>query len=130
MPIADHYEVTLEDALLAHEVALTKGGGRDGLVRLEALLGAIGRPYHGYHETLAEKAAALLHAIATCHAFADGNKRTSWVLTMILIEESGHDLVLRSGESADDVPVDLIEGRTSQDDLVAWFRDRLVARAA
>ena len=105
MQTADHYQVTLEDALLAHEVALAKGGGREGLVRLEALLGAIGRPCHGYHETLPEKAAALLHAIATCHAFADGNKRTSWVVTMMLIEECAHDLVLRPGERADDVPV-------------------------
>ena len=127
MPTADdHYQVTIDDVFLAHEIALTRGGGRDGVVRLEALLGAIGRPYHGYHETLEEKAAALLHAIATCHGFADANKRTSWIATMILIEESGYDLALKDGENADDVPVDLIEGRMTQDDLVAWFRDRLV----
>lgn len=129
MPTADgHYQVTIEDVHLAHEIALTKGGGRDGIVRLEALLGAIGRPYHGYHETLEEKAAALLHAIASCHGFADANKRTSWLVTMILLEESACRLALKKGENADDVPVDLIEGRLSQDGLVAWFRDRIVPR--
>ena len=106
MPTAEqHCQVTLGEVFEAHDVALANGGGRAGIVRLEALLGAIGCPYHGYHETLPEKAAALLHAIATCHAFADGNERTSWLAVILLVERSAHDLVLRPGESADDVPV-------------------------
>ena len=75
-----------------------------------------------------EKAAALLHGVATSHGFADGNKRTALTLTLFMIEESGFTVIVRPGEAIDDVPVDLVEGRLSQDDLVAWFRDRLVAR--
>ena len=129
LPIADgHYEVTLEEALEMHEALLGIGGGRPGVMRLEALLGALGRPYHGYHEALEEKAAALLHAVATCHAFADGNKRTALGVTLLMIGRSGYRIELRKGERIDDVPVDLIEGRMTQDDLVAWFRERMVPR--
>lgn len=129
LPIADgHYEVTLEEALEMHEALLGVGGGRPGVMRLEALLGALGRPYHGYHETLGKKAAALLHAIATSHAFADGYKRTAPGVTLLMIARSGCRLELREGEGIDDVPVDLIEGRMMQDGLVAWFGARLVPR--
>ena len=125
---SDHYVVSLENALDVHDGLLELGGGRAGVMRMEALLGALGRPYHGYHETLEEKAAALLHGLATCHAFADGNKRTALGMALLLIDRSGYDLALRDGEDIDDVPVDLVEGRMTQDGLVTWFRERLVAR--
>ena len=129
LPTADeHHQVTLEETLELHEALLGVGGGRAGVMRLEALLGALGRPYHGYHETLEEKAAALLHAIATCHAFADGNKRTALGVTLLMIGRSGFRIQLGEGERIDDVPVDLIERRVTQEDLVGWFRERLVRR--
>jgi death-on-curing protein len=68
--------------------------GRDGISNLSNVEGAIGRPYHGYHRRIAEKAAALLLGVATCHGFVDGNKRTSWLITFVLIDRSGYQLKL------------------------------------
>ena len=126
MPTADdHYQVTLDDILLVHDAMLALGGGRPGISRMESVLGAIGRPYIGYFETLEEKAAALMHGVASSHGFSDGNKRTATAITLVMIGRSGHRIDLRDGERLDDVPVDLIEGRISQDDLIVWFRERL-----
>lgn len=120
-----HYKIKLADALNAHEDALKEGGGAIGVVSLSALEGALGRPYHGYHRRIWEKAAALLHGLATAHAFADGNKRTAWVVTLTMIDRSGYDLEV-GDEQLDDVIVDVVTGHMSQDDLEQWFRSRLI----
>jgi len=51
-----HYRVTLPDVLAAHVEALTYGG-RAGVVSLDSIQSAIGRPYSGYHRAIHLKAA-------------------------------------------------------------------------
>lgn len=65
--------------------------------------------------------------MATSHGFADGNKRTSWIVTFVLIERSGYDLVLLDDDRIDDVVVDVVEGSMNEQELVKWFRARLRA---
>ncbi|WP_299209803.1 hypothetical protein [uncultured Tateyamaria sp.] len=43
-----HYRVKLGDVLEAHEQSLEAFGGLPGICNLDSILGAIGRPYHGY----------------------------------------------------------------------------------
>jgi death on curing protein len=47
----------------------------------------------------AEKAAALLHAIARNHALIDGNKRLAWTATRVFCLLNGRDLVLDVDEA-------------------------------
>lgn len=72
------------------------------------------------------KAAALLEAVASCHGFADGNKRTAVILTRLLIEQSGYELIIEHDEALEDLVVFVVERQTRGDDLVQWFRERLV----
>ncbi|MGR3723392.1 type II toxin-antitoxin system death-on-curing family toxin [Abyssibius alkaniclasticus] len=122
-----HYRVSVADALAAHDESLRHGGGRPGVSNLSNVQGALGRPFHGYHRSISEKSAALLHGMATSHGFADGNKRTSWIVTFVLIERSGYDLVLLDDDRIDDVVVDVVEGSMNEQELVKWFRARLRA---
>ena len=102
-------------------------GGRPGVSNLGMIESAIGRPYSGYHETLARKASALLHSMIGNHGFVDGNKRTSWILTMVLIDNSGAELVLKEDDLIDDLVVDVACGTVGFGDLVSWFEARIVA---
>lgn len=59
-----------------------------------ALDGAINRPFQSAFgedafETLIEKAAVLLHGVATSHAFIDGNKRTAWTASVAFLALNG-----------------------------------------
>lgn len=127
MPIANrHYHVTLADAFEAHTTALEYGGGTNGVSSIDALLGALGRPYHGYHRPIERKATALLHGVATSHGFVDANKRTAWLLTELLVERSGYELDLHPNDAIDDVVVHLVTGQMSENEAVIWFRQRLV----
>ncbi|MBM7070211.1 Fic family protein [Actibacterium sp. 188UL27-1] len=81
----DHYRVTYEDVVGAHEAALENGGGVRGIKSRDDILSAIGRPYTEFsgltpYPTVASKAACLLHSIATSHGFTDANKRTAWIV--------------------------------------------------
>lgn len=115
-----HYRVTLSDAFDAHDEAL-KYGGREGVSSLHLIESALARPYSGYHESLAQKAAALLHSMVGNHGFSDGNKRTAWLLVEILIERSGYRLNIADDERIDDLVVAVARGDLGFDDLHEWF---------
>ncbi len=69
--------------------------GERPLVRDRHLLrSAVERPArrmfgHEAYPTLLEKAAALLHALAHDHLFADGNKRTATRATVLFLQANG-----------------------------------------
>lgn len=116
--------MTLADALAAHDEAL-RYGGRAGVVSLDAIQSAIGRPYSGYHRAIHLKAAALLHAVIQNHGFVDGNKRSALIVTLLMIERSGYLLNLDEGERIDDIVVSVADGKMDFEDLSDWFRRRL-----
>jgi death on curing protein len=119
-----HYRLTLADAIMAHDQALTFGG-RDGISSLHLIESALARPYSGYHRPIARKAAAVLHSMVGNHGFIDGNKRTAWLLVEILIARSGYSLGIPDGERVDDLVVSVAAGDTLFDELVDWFKLRL-----
>jgi len=104
-------------------------GGLEGEHDVAKLLGALGRPYHGYHRHIWTKGAALLHAVATSHAFADGNKRTSLLMLFLLYERSDYALDTWEGDRWDDVVVDVVNGVMAQEKLELFLKDRTVRLA-
>lgn len=120
-----HYRITLADVLAAHEEALSYGG-LGGIISLDAIQSAIGRPYSGYHRPIHLKAAALLHALIQNHGFVDGNKRSALIATLLMIKRSGYRLIVDNAERIDDIVVEVAAGERSFDQLAAWFRPRLL----
>jgi death on curing protein len=120
-----HYRLALADAVMAHDQALFFGG-RDGISSLHLIESAIARPYSGYHRPIARKAAAVLHSMVGNHGFIDGNKRTAWLLVELLIVRSGYLLDIPDGERVDDLVVSVAAGTVDFDQLVDWFRQRLI----
>lgn len=89
---------------------------------------AIERPYSGYHRHLANKCAALLHSMVKNHGFIDGNKRTAWLLIELLIDRSRYELDIPDNWPVDDLVVSVAIGSIGYDELVTWFKDRLVRK--
>lgn len=118
----------MTDAIEAHLTALSKGGGRPGILRDADLLSALGRPYSGYHRPIARKCAALLESIVKNHPFVDANKRTAWLVTVLLIGRSGYELALEQEDRIDDLVVDVATNDFAFDELVSWFSARFYRR--
>lgn len=60
------------------------------------------------------------------HGFVDGNKRTAWLLVEILIGRSGYALSIPDNAPIDNLVVDVACGNIGYDDLVIWFKEKLV----
>lgn len=98
------------------------------MTSLHLIKSALARPYSGYHRTIERKAAAILHSMVGNHGFVDGNKRTAWLLSELLIDRSGYQLDIADDAPIDDLVVAIAEGEMAFDDLVAWFKARLRRR--
>ena len=83
---------TVAEAIEIHQLLIEEFGGLAG-IRDQALLeSAIFRPQSGYYNDLFEEVAALMESLANNHAFLDGNKRISFVLTDVMLRANGYFL--------------------------------------
>ncbi len=129
MPIGrKHYRIKLEDAIEAHNTALTHGG-HPGVINLNSIKSAIARPYDGYHRPIWKKSAALFESIIRNHGFTDGNKRTAVLLLGLLLERSGYQIIPLHGEDIDiaieNFAVSVADGQMSIDEIQIWLRERI-----
>lgn len=72
-----------------------------------------------------EKAAALLHGLATTQHFVDGNKRTAWLACATYLEGHGLCLMAEADAYADDFVVGVAIGEINQIDVATWILDHL-----
>jgi death on curing protein len=119
----------MADVLLAHKRAL-ETGGLDGTRDLGSVESAIGRPYTGYYREIARKAAALVQSMAGNHGFLDGNKRTTVILTHVLLSKSGYRLIVLPGDVSADAAIEklvlaVVRHDMGLDATVCWFKERI-----
>jgi death-on-curing protein len=69
-------------------------------------------------------AAAYAFGVARNHPFADGNKRTGWVLARLFLALNGHELRF-TPEDAIRAMLALAAGELSEQEMADWFRQRL-----
>ena len=117
----------VEVALAIHDRQLSEHGGLQGLRDAGALAAALERPRHkwAYGQTdIAALAAAYAWGLARNHPFADGNKRTAWVLARLFLVMNGHRLTFGASEAIQ-VVLALASGKLEEDALAVWIRERL-----
>lgn len=89
---------------------------------------ALARPMQSFggqdfYPAAVDKAAALLHGLATTQCFVDGNKRTAWMSCVVFLR--GMDLHFGIDDAADDFVVALAEKRLTQEEAGLWILDNL-----
>jgi death-on-curing protein len=117
----------VEVALAIHDRQLSEHGGLQGLRDAGALAAALERPRHkwAYGQTdIAALAAAYAWGLARSHPFADGNKRTAWVLARLFLVMNGHRLTFGASEAIW-IVLALASGKLEEDALAVWIRERL-----
>ena len=115
------------DALAIHDRQLAEHGGLQGVRDLSALESALARPVNRWvygEDDVAELAAAYAFGIARNHPFADGNKRTAWVLARLFLAVNGSSLKFEQQDATQTV-ITLAAGDLSEEELADWFREHL-----
>lgn len=72
----------------------------------------------------AELAAAYAFGLARNHPFADGNKRTAWVVARLFLALNGHRLAFEA-KDAIDAMLALAAGELGEAEMADWLRERL-----
>ena len=123
--------VEADVAFAIHDRQLAEHGGLDGVRDRGAVESALVRPQnlavYGTPDA-ADLAAAYAYGLARNHGFADGNKRTAWVVARLFIADN--DCTLKFD------PLDAIRtmegvaaGAIDEAQLARWFRDRIIPPA-
>jgi death-on-curing protein len=113
-----------------HTDQVREHGGLLGLRDENALESALARPRHLwlYEDTsdLASLASAYAFGLARNHPYNDGNKRVALVAMLTFLAINHRDV-----DAADDdvlaTMLDLAAGRTTEPELAAWIRARMVS---
>lgn len=121
--------VTLAVTQAIHDRQLAEHGGRDGVSNLGAVESALARPqnlmaYGGAEPDAADLAACYVFGLARNHGFADGNKRTAWVVGRLFLADNRYRLSFDKLEAVRVVET-VTAGEMPEQDLAAWFRARL-----
>jgi death-on-curing protein len=119
--------VSTEVAYAVHDRQLAEHGGLDGIRDLSAIEAAIGRAQNlsGYGAPdAADLAAAYAYGLARNDGFADGKKRTGWVIARLFLADNGVRLGFDKTEA-----VRLMEGvaagSVTETGLADWFRNHI-----
>ena len=89
---------------------------------------AIARPFTGYYRPIQRKAAALVESLARNHGFADGNKRTAFLILDLFLYRSGYRLRPHKGAAHRELEhliLWIVEHHPPFEEIVGWFELRL-----
>jgi death-on-curing protein len=115
------------EALAIHDRQLSEHGGSPGIRDVGMLESALARPITQWsygEDDLASLAAAYAFGIARDHPFADGNKRTAWVIARLFLAINRRELQFKPAEAISAV-LDLAAGDLNEAGMADWFRRRL-----
>lgn len=127
----DRAEPIWLDSRMAHAIhdrQLAEHGGGAGLRDEGALESAMARPLNQWaygERDLAQLAAAYAFGLARNHPFADGNKRTAWILARLFLMANGVEIAFDKVDAIN-IVIALAAGELSEEELADWFRQRVV----
>jgi death-on-curing protein len=101
-------------------------GGAQGIRDLNLLQSALARPRHllayGHEPQILTLAAAYAFGIVRNHPFADGNKRTGFLVSILFLELNGFRFIATE-ENAAQAIISLAAGTMTEDAFRQFLRD-------
>lgn len=124
---------TLKQVISLHDKIIEETGGLKGVLNVGLLEEALYKPFMGLadgaelYPGIARKAAVLFEALVTYHPFADGNKRTAEIVTVIFLWHEGYLWNFDEDEIVE-FATDVAKNKFSIDEIEKWMEVRLKSR--
>jgi death-on-curing protein len=115
-------------AMAVHDRQLAEHGGPAGLKDEGLLESAMARPLNKHadgEDDSCALAAAYAFGIARNHPFADGNKRTVWVIARLFLKLNGVEIAFDKADAIRMV-LALASGELEEEKVADWFRTHIV----
>ncbi|QYU69502.1 type II toxin-antitoxin system death-on-curing family toxin [Leptolyngbya sp. 15MV] len=116
-------------AFAIHDRQLAEHGGAAGVRDAGALESALARPVNQWaygEDDRCALAAAYAFGLARNHPFADGNKRTAWIMARLFLRLNDITIAYDAAEAIQTV-LELAAGELGEDELADWFRQHLAS---
>jgi death on curing protein len=116
--------IRLGEATAIHAEQIAEHGGLEGIRDQGLLESAMARPENlsAYEKPdVCDLAAAYAYGLARNHPFADGNKRTAFVVSATFLILNGRDLTASEVEVVE-IFLQLAAGALPEAELADWFR--------
>ena len=110
-----------------HDRQLAEHGGLDGVRDKGAVESALARPQNlevYASADVAALAAAYAYGLARNHGFADGIKRTAWVIARLFLADNGYGLKFEPADAVRTMEM-VAAGELEEAALAEWFRQRI-----
>lgn len=115
-------------ARAVHDRQLAEHGGLAGAKDEGVLESAMARPVNKFaygEEDLCVLAASYAFGIARNHPFADGNKRTAWVMARLFLKLNGVEIRFDKADAIRTM-LALAAGQLPEEELADWFCAQIV----
>jgi death-on-curing protein len=119
--------IELEDVLAMQPQLIEAFGGAQGVRDASLIESALARPQNlaAYGEPdAAELAASYAFGLAKNHGFVDGNKRIAWAAARTFLIVNDVEIAFDQID-ATQMTLKLAAGEISEEQLAAWFRERI-----
>lgn len=121
--------LSLQDVIFLHAEIISRSGGVLGITYRPGLESALAQPQMSFegeelYPTLADKAAALGHALIQNHPFLDGNKRIGQAAMEVFLVLNGHEITA-SVDEQEQVIFDVAKNSLSRSELGRWLTERI-----
>jgi len=121
---------TLKQVISLHDKIIEETGGLKGVLSLGLLEEALYKPFMGLaagvelYPGITRKAAVLFEALVSYHPFADGNKRTAEIVTVIFLWHEDHLWDFNEDEIVE-FATEVAKNKLSIDEIENWIKVRL-----
>lgn len=116
-------------AMAVHDRQLAEHGGLAGVKDAGLLDSAMARPLNKFaygENDLCALAAAYAFGIARNHPFADGNKRTAWVIARLFLKLNEVEIAFSKADAIT-MMLALASGELEENQVADWFRAHIAS---
>ncbi len=123
--------LSLQEIVFLHAEIISRSGGVLGIRYRGGLESALAQPQMSFqgqelYPTLADKAAALGHALIQNHPFLDGNKRIGQAAIEVFLVLNGSEITASVDEQEETI-FGVAKGLVSRSELSQWLAERITA---
>jgi death-on-curing protein len=122
--------IDINDVGRIHDILIEEFGGSKGIRDIAILESAISRPYQTFdgnelYPDPIDKAAAIFESIISNHPFIDGNKRTAYVIMVLILKEDNLDIDTNQNIKYDFV-IRAAKGEIKFNEIRSWLKKNIV----